>query len=252
VVEARLERIKDSSDYASDRRYLKTFLDKEPALCNLRVPELTKHVVMEYIARRAKAEYGGPSSKPWTEGISISPVLTTLKREIAPLRVAFRYLENEVEGYLNPWDKCFNRSRVELYLGTIVQNARENRPLEYGEFGKLLAHCNDNNWSQRFLVLAMYIGFCAGMRRSEVLNMRYGDVNHNKDWITIPKEKIDKKRKARGEPLGRTIPIPMSLSLAILNLRYHVAKERNPDFCPPSALMRQVGWVEEGRISGSS
>jgi hypothetical protein len=22
--------------------------------------------------------------------------------------------------------------------------------------------------------------------------------------------------------------------------------------CPPSALMRQVGWVEEGRISGSS
>jgi hypothetical protein len=23
-------------------------------------------------------------------------------------------------------------------------------------------------------------------------------------------------------------------------------------FCPPSALMRQIGWVEEGRISGSS
>ncbi len=22
--------------------------------------------------------------------------------------------------------------------------------------------------------------------------------------------------------------------------------------CPPSALMRQIGWVEEGRISGSS
>lgn len=24
------------------------------------------------------------------------------------------------------------------------------------------------------------------------------------------------------------------------------------DSCPPSALMRQIGWVEEGRISGSS
>jgi DNA invertase Pin-like site-specific DNA recombinase len=24
------------------------------------------------------------------------------------------------------------------------------------------------------------------------------------------------------------------------------------EVCPPSALMRQVGWVEEGRISGSS
>jgi hypothetical protein len=23
-------------------------------------------------------------------------------------------------------------------------------------------------------------------------------------------------------------------------------------YCPPSALMRQIGWVEEGRISGSS
>jgi hypothetical protein len=22
--------------------------------------------------------------------------------------------------------------------------------------------------------------------------------------------------------------------------------------CPPSALMRQIGWVKEGRISGSS
>lgn len=25
-----------------------------------------------------------------------------------------------------------------------------------------------------------------------------------------------------------------------------------PEECPPSALMRQIGWVEEGRISGSS
>jgi hypothetical protein len=25
-----------------------------------------------------------------------------------------------------------------------------------------------------------------------------------------------------------------------------------PSECPPSALMRQIGWVEEGRISGSS
>ena len=25
-----------------------------------------------------------------------------------------------------------------------------------------------------------------------------------------------------------------------------------PCDCPPSALMRQIGWVEEGRISGSS
>ena len=25
-----------------------------------------------------------------------------------------------------------------------------------------------------------------------------------------------------------------------------------PGACPPSALMRQIGWVEEGRISGSS
>jgi Zn-dependent protease len=27
---------------------------------------------------------------------------------------------------------------------------------------------------------------------------------------------------------------------------------RSPVLCPPSALVRQIGWVEEGRISGSS
>jgi integrase len=137
-------------------------------------------------------------------------------------------LEDENDNYVNPWKKCFNR--IEHYVTEdIKKSSREGRPLEYGEFGTLLEHCNNNNWSQRFLVLALFIGFCTGMRRSEVLNLRYGDVDHNKDWITIPKEKIDKKRKARGEKLGRVIPIPQCLSLAILNFRYHVAKEYKPD-----------------------
>jgi Phage integrase family len=78
-------------------------------------------------------------------------------------------------------------------------------------------------------VLAMYIGFTAGMRLSEVLNLRNSDIYHGggdgRDTIFISKEKIDKKKKARGEYLGRLIPIPMCLSLAILNLKYHKAKD---------------------------
>jgi hypothetical protein len=31
-----------------------------------------------------------------------------------------------------------------------------------------------------------------------------------------------------------------------------IDRERECMECPPSALMRQIGWVEEGRISGSS
>jgi hypothetical protein len=35
-------------------------------------------------------------------------------------------------------------------------------------------------------------------------------------------------------------------------VRCRCTKHRQRSDCPPSALMRQIGWVEEGRISGSS
>jgi len=39
---------------------------------------------------------------------------------------------------------------------------------------------------------------------------------------------------------------------ALVEFRSVVDAVRCAIECPPSALMRQIGWVEEGRISGSS
>jgi integrase len=225
-IEKKIAEHPDVEEYVSDRYYLQSFLDKETDICLLEVPALNRRIVKEFIARRLNTTYSGPANKPWKNGLKKLPCLNALKREVAPIRKAFSFLKDENDSYINPWERCFDR--IEDYtLGDFKIGSRESRPLETGEFGKLLMHCNDNNWSQRFLVLAMYIGFCAGMRRSEILNMRYGDVNYNKDWISVPKEKIDKKKKARDEPLGRVIPIPQSLCLAILNLRYHQEKDNH-------------------------
>jgi integrase len=225
-LERKAEKHPDVEEYASDRYYLQSFLDKETDICAMDVTDLTRRHVKELIARRLETAFCGPPSKPWKKESKKLPTLNALKRAIAPISHAFSFLKDENDNYINPWERCFDR--IEYYTTEdIKESSRECRPLEYGEFGTLLDHCNDNSWSQRFLVLALYISFCTGMRRSEVLNLRYGDIDHNKDWLTIPKEKIDKKRKERGEKLGRIIPIPMSLSLAILNFKYHMAKDQN-------------------------
>jgi integrase len=222
VVRAHLQRLeKKIEDYpdvienVSNRDYLQSFLDKEPGLCSKRATDLTRRDVKEFIGRRSQTEYAGPASKPWKSKTTL-PVLNSLKREVAPLRVAFGFLEDESDDYVNPWKECF--SRIEHYIGSIAVSSREGRPLEYGEFGKLLAFCNDNNWSRRFLVIAIYIGFIIGMRKGEILNLRAADIDHDKARIHVRKEKIDKKGRARGEEAGRTIAMPDFLSDVLLQL----------------------------------
>ncbi len=65
--------------------------------------------------------------------------------------------------------------------------------------------------------------------------------------------------------LARQIDVPVNRVTGIINGQRSITADTalrlghwfgiSPEFwlnCPPSALMRQIGWVEEGRISGSS
>jgi hypothetical protein len=70
------------------------------------------------------------------------------------------------------------------------------------------------------------------------------------DYITVLYEIITKGLNANS--------YKFALWRALANLA-PTTNETNPKIskqdlahCPPSALMRQIGWVEEGRISGSS
>src|SRR5438445_11065551 len=47
-------------------------------------------------------------------------------------------------------------------------------------------------------------------------------------------------------------PIPGAAARTSRNAASATATFAGLTNCPPSALMRQIGWVEEGRISGSS
>ena len=47
-------------------------------------------------------------------------------------------------------------------------------------------------------------------------------------------------------PIGMMVEVASELGRGICGLPVNVR------VCPPSALVRQIGWVEEGRISGSS
>jgi tripartite-type tricarboxylate transporter receptor subunit TctC len=54
--------------------------------------------------------------------------------------------------------------------------------------------------------------------------------------------------RSRLGDLGQEIPTRDQLTPEVLGALQRAEVEK----CPPSALMRQIGWVEEGRISGSS
>jgi hypothetical protein len=70
------------------------------------------------------------------------------------------------------------------------------------------------------------------------------------------------RHKKRGEEWDALNVIPMSVTDENMTAqafgagRYQILAESmssSPTInCPPSALVRQIGWVEEGRISGSS
>ncbi len=47
-------------------------------------------------------------------------------------------------------------------------------------------------------------------------------------------------------------PIGIETDVQSLSVVWRATLSVHCPYCPPSALVRQIGWVEEGRISGSS
>jgi hypothetical protein len=71
-----------------------------------------------------------------------------------------------------------------------------------------------------------------------------------------PRKGIVEIRPAHGppnEPSPGTVHFRVAHAIAEFSrLEIYMSEDEQLRRCPPSALVRQIGWVEEGRISGSS
>jgi integrase len=197
--------------------YLRRFLRDETGHCNKLVKDFTRAVIKGYIKRRSEEVYEGPSSKRWKKGKL--PTLAAIKREISPLSKAFNRLKDHDQTYLNPFSGCFDDEDFD----DIREHSRKGRSLESGELEMMLEKCNSCMGQNLVLVpLVILIAYETGMRRKEILNLSWEDVNFAEEYIHIRHEKIDKKKRDAGLELGRKIPLTEAVKTALL-----VAKRRH-------------------------
>jgi integrase len=175
---------KKRQEYNSKEFYLRTFLQKETAICKMPVLDFTRRKVKEYLKRRLGSEF---RRQGWVEAKPLT--LSALKREISPLSSAFELLKDDYPFFVNPFTGCFKNLDLE---GVEVSSRKGGRPLEEGEIEKILDACKTcQGMNKYWLPLAIFIAYETGMRRSEILDLRDGDIEPG--FIHIRHEKIGKK-----------------------------------------------------------
>lgn len=114
----------------------------------------------------------------------------TLYQELALLRRMFNVAIREWE-----WLKNNPVSRLSFSVGN--KNARD-RWLTPDEEGNLLSHATSPHWLRTLLVVALH----TGMRRGEILDLKWQNVDFSRKMILIVKSKNGEKR---GLPMSNTL-----------------------------------------------
>jgi integrase len=199
---------KVNTGYDTDIRYLDAA--SRDAIGGEHVLTFNRKKAKDYIARRRKEEWRGPRGI-WKVGKT--PKTASLRREIAVLHSAFELLRDEFDHLNNPFSKLGLNSRKE-------QDETKKNRLETWELQKLIDACNGCLQLNKIrMPLAIFLAVETGMRRSELLNLKWADIDWNKEIITVTKSKTDKHQVEKGKPPGRRIPLTKPVALALRHLQ---------------------------------
>lgn len=146
----------------------------------------------------------------------------TVVRELGILRSIFETASNE-------WDIPLPQNPLIKVRNPKQPDAR-NRRLQDGELDKLLNACKAcrNNWLSQCILIAIE----TGMRRGEILNMRWCDIDIDNSLLTIP---VTKNGHSRCIPLT-------AQAVTILRERYNKTYEATNLVFDTSANAFRLAW----------
>jgi integrase len=172
---------------------LKAFL-REP-IVEKNLLEFSKQDVNRFIAKRKKDTWKVPN---WhTEAKPITP--RTIRRQLRVLSGAFRYAIEMKDGFEH-LPNHFQGLRIEGSTG-----GRRKRSLRDGELERIMEACQRLKKENKYWIpLAIHLAINTGMRRGEIFNLRWCDIDDVNRRIRIRKSKTD---KATGNQ-GATIVLP--------------------------------------------
>jgi integrase len=162
--------------------YLALWSFSRREICDLSLFDFNAEVAEQYRDDRLKETWKPPGSLG--EAKPISP--RTVRWEISRIQLAWKMARKwqGLSNLQNPWEGI----RVTGSTG-----GRRERSLEEGELERLTESCKGCLVPNRFYVpLAIFLGVETGMRRQEIFNLIWEDIDFEKKRIKIRKSKTDR------------------------------------------------------------
>jgi integrase len=196
-------------------------------ICSKSVLDFSKQDVHRWIEKKKNKTWKPPGAKG--EGTPISP--RTIRRQLNIVQRVFQYAIEYRDGFAS-LPNHFRGIRIQGSTG-----GRRERSLEGDELERILKACKacqiPNNY---YVPLAIYLAIDTGMRRQEIFNLVWADIDENNRRIRIRKSKTD---KATGNTEGTTIVLPAKAKALLLTLVTALIADAGPE------LLAEAGFKDE-------
>ena len=166
-------------------------------LASKSVLDFSRQDVFQWVERKQQITWKPPGSNG--QGKRILP--RTIRRQASAIQRAFEYAKETRDGFAG----LINHFRGIRIVGS--SGGRRERSLEGNELERILEACKSCRPPNNFYVpLAIYLAIDTGLRRQEIFNLTWNDINDTNRRIHIRKSKTD---KVMGRSNGTTIVLPL-------------------------------------------
>jgi integrase len=181
-------------------------------ICEKNLLQLTKQDVNWFIEKKKTETWKSPGSKRG-EAKPLSP--RTVRRLLNILQRVFQWTI-EFRGGFENLPNHFRGIRIQGSTG-----GRRERSLEDGELERILEACKSCHEPNRYFVpLAIHLAIDTGLRRQEIFNLMWSDIDDENRRIRIRKSKTD---KGTGN-VGATIVLPAKAKSLLITLMMSLIK----------------------------
>ena len=176
------------------------------SICSKSLLDFSKQDANRWIEKKKNETWKPPGAKG--EARPISP--RTVRRQLNIVQRVFQYAIDYRDGF-SSLPNHFRGIRIQGSTG-----GRRERSLEGNELEKILEACKTCRIPNNFyLPLAILLAIDTGMRRQEIFNLVWSDIDDANRRIQIRKSKTD---KATGNLEGQTIVLPVRAKVLLLTL----------------------------------
>jgi integrase len=179
---------------ATDICTLNTFAREE--IASKSVLEITKQDARNWVQKKLNSTWKPPKAKREPKQLTAR----TVRRHCNIVQGAFQWTIDYRNGFA---------ALPNVFRGITIKGStggRRGRSLEGNELERMLEACKDcHKHNKYYLPLAIYLAIDTGMRRQELFNLWWSNINDVNRRITIRKSKTD---KIMGRENGTTIVLP--------------------------------------------